>query len=117
MRQHFVSLEKQIGPPLQAGNHVIRLEARSLRLTVPGAGSLAWTRPVSVQVQSPSGEERIIPVRDVTRWIELTLWALPALLALTAAIMSIATHRARNRAFRLQGVFYEQAGSIQSTAS
>jgi hypothetical protein len=117
MRQHFVSLEKHIGPPLRAGNHVIRLEARSLRLTVPGAGSLIWTRAVSVQVQSPGGEERIIPVRDVTRWVELTLWAAPALLALTAAIMSIAARRARRRSLHLQGVSHEQRGSIQSVSA
>ena len=117
MRQHFVSIETHAGPPVQAGNYAIRLKAWSLRLTVPGAGSLAWTRPVSVQVQSPGGNTRIIPIRDVTRWAELALWAAPALLALTAAALSIAARRARKQSLHPQGVSHEQPGSIQSVST
>lgn len=121
MRQHFVSIKTHAGPPLQAGNRVIRLNAWSLRLSLPGAGSadflrLIWTRPVSVQVQSPGDGARIIPIRDATRWIELALWAAPALLALTAAVMSIAPRRARNQSLHLQGVSHEQPDNIQSIA-
>lgn len=122
MRQHFVSIETHAGPPVQAGDSTIRLNVWSLRLTVPGTGSaglvqLAWTRPVSVQVQSPGGDMRIIPVRDVTRSIELALWAAPAFLALTATVLSIAARHARNQSRHLQGDSHEQPDSIQSGAT
>lgn len=111
MRPRLVSISAHSGPPLRAGNHIIRLNAWSLRLTVPGTDGtdfirLVWTRPVSVRVQSAGSDERIIPVRDVTRWIELALWATLALAALVAASVSITAHRATTRSPQ-QGVSHE----------
>jgi hypothetical protein len=47
--------------------------AKSWQIRFPGGmGGIVWNRPHSVVVQSPEGED-VLPVRDVTRQVQLAL--------------------------------------------
>jgi len=74
MRSSFVSVETRAGEPVQVGDARIAPLAQSVRLGWPGMKvGLIWSRPVAVCVQSGDGEERLMPVRDVTRLAQLVL--------------------------------------------
>ena len=72
----FVEIEDRAGRPIvKEGMRIIPI-ARSLRVNIPGLpGGLVWNRPVSVVAQMETGEEKVLPVRDVTRQIQLALLA------------------------------------------
>ena len=70
----FLSVEINAGEPVQAGGYTITPFAQSVKFTVPGwLGGLIWNRPVSVLVESPDGEEGVLPVVDVTRQAQFGL--------------------------------------------
>ena len=86
MRHPVISFQTHTSQPIRAGRQTIRLTARSLKVVLPGAsGGFVLTSPNSVLVQSEDGVERALPVRDLTRWVELGLWLLPVLVLLTLA--------------------------------
>ncbi len=72
--QRLIQTETQSGQPVQAGGYTITPFARSLRINVRRfPAGLIWNRPVSVHVRTPSGQEYILPVVDVTRQAQFTL--------------------------------------------
>jgi hypothetical protein len=76
----ILSYETQAGQPIRHGNVTLVPFARTLRFRLPwhfpgvnwGFG-LAWSRPVSVLAVTDDGQEQVIPVRDVTRQVQLGL--------------------------------------------
>jgi hypothetical protein len=58
-----------------AGNRVLVLLTRSLRLRLPGnAGGLVWNRPFGVLVREGT-RDRLVPIADWTRRIQWSLLA------------------------------------------
>lgn len=56
------------GSPVQAGDWTVTPVSRALLIQIPGiVGGLVWNRPLYVRVSRPGQEEKILPVRDVTR--------------------------------------------------
>lgn len=67
-------LETRAGKSIRAGTRWITPFSQALIFQIPGLpGGLIWNRPVSVLVHEPNGEERVLPVVDRTRQIELAL--------------------------------------------
>lgn len=63
----WITLETKAGKSVTAGNQTLTPLAQSLHIKLPGTrGWLAWSRPVSVVVQSTNDQERVLPIQDVT---------------------------------------------------
>jgi hypothetical protein len=71
----FFELENRVGMPVQAGAYRLLPISRALILKFPGTrGGIIWNRPVSVVAQTLDGQEQVLPVRDVTRQVQLALF-------------------------------------------
>ena len=72
----LLQIETLTGGPVLVKGTQLRLRSQVLQLQLPaGNGGLIWNRPVAVLVNTPDGQERILPVRDVTRVTILALLA------------------------------------------
>lgn len=72
----LLQIETLTGGPVIVKGTQLRLRSQVLQLRLPaGNGGLIWNRPVAVLVNTPDGQERILPVRDVTRVTILALLA------------------------------------------
>lgn len=75
MLDNFLHVENMAGRSIQAGAHRIVPVSQSVRLQIPGLpGGLIWNRPVSVVVTTPDGQEQVLPIRDLTRIAQLTIF-------------------------------------------
>jgi hypothetical protein len=64
--------ETKSGEALPAGERMIIPVTRVMQIRLPGMkGGLIWNRPVGLWVQEPDGSEQFIPVRDVTRQVQV----------------------------------------------
>ena len=71
----FFELENRVGAPVIAGETRIIPISRALVLKFPGLkGGIIWNRPVSIVAQTADGQEQVLPVRDVTRQVQLALY-------------------------------------------
>jgi hypothetical protein len=76
MLDQFIQVENRAGGIIQAGDNQIMPISQAIRLQIPGlAGGLIWNRPVSVVVTAPNGQEQVLPIRDITRIAQLTIFA------------------------------------------
>lgn len=81
----------QHSDPLYIGNRELTLYSRALRIPFPAhVGGIVWNRPVFFSVKTSAGQEEILPIRDVTRLVQLALLA--ACLA-TVFVVSVARRR------------------------
>jgi hypothetical protein len=73
----WITQETRAGEAVQAGARCLVPYSKVLRLQVPGwrGGGLVWNRPVGVLVTEANGQETMLPVRDITRYVELLLLA------------------------------------------
>lgn len=70
----FVQVETHAGDPIEVGDSKIVPLAKVVQIQIPGGlGGLIWNRPAAVVVQTSDEEERVVPVRDVTREIQLAI--------------------------------------------
>lgn len=69
----IVQLRTQAGQPSGHGDLVVTPISRVLVIRFL-FWAFVWNRPVAVQVESPSGIERI-PIRDTTLWVQVMLLA------------------------------------------
>jgi hypothetical protein len=70
----FFELENRVGTPVRAGDYRLIPISRALILKFPGRrGGIIWNRPVSVVAQTEDGQEQLLPVKDVTRQVQLAL--------------------------------------------
>jgi hypothetical protein len=75
MRDNFLHVENMAGRSIQAGANRIVPVSQSVRLQVPGfQGGVIWNRPVSIVVTTPDGQEQVLPIRDITRIAQLTVF-------------------------------------------
>jgi hypothetical protein len=60
--------------PIAVGDLKITVRSRVLQIRFPGAsGGLIWNRPIAVSVYRPDGAIERLPVRDVTRLVQVLL--------------------------------------------
>ena len=75
MLDNFLHIENRAGRSIQSGAYRIVPVSQSVRLSAPGLpGGLIWNRPVSVVVTTPDGQEQVLPIRDLTRIAQLTIF-------------------------------------------
>jgi hypothetical protein len=77
MPEPIFQFEQKAGDPFLVGGVKIVPFAQSLHIRNPfwRLSGLVWNRPSSVMVVSADGQEQVLPVHDVTRWIQLSLLA------------------------------------------
>jgi hypothetical protein len=69
-----IDREIRMGETRQVGDFEITPMTRVLKVQFPGRHiGLIWNRPKAVSVRMPDGEEKLLPVRDVTR---LAIWSM-----------------------------------------
>lgn len=74
MLANLVQIETRTGEPIVSGDTKIIPMARSMRIRIPGwHNGLVWNRPVAIVVQTGDGQEKVLPVRDVTRQAQVAL--------------------------------------------
>jgi hypothetical protein len=75
MLENFIHVENMAGRSIQAGENQIMPVSQAVRLHLPGLpGGLVWNRPVSVVVTTPDGQEQVLPIRDLTRIVQLLIF-------------------------------------------
>jgi hypothetical protein len=68
------SREFRSGEPIQANMYTLVPFNQVLRLQIPGLkGGLIWNRPSSILARTADGQEFVIPVKDVTRQVQIAL--------------------------------------------
>lgn len=76
MLGRFLQVETRAGDPIPAGDTTIIPLAKSLQIRLPGGrGGVIWNRPASVAVQTAGGQEYILPIRDITRQVQFSMYA------------------------------------------
>ncbi len=71
-----IKRETRTGEPMQVGDYEIIPQTRVWRIQPAGSRfGWIWNRPKAVIVRNPEGEEKVLPVRDVTR---IMIWAMLA---------------------------------------
>jgi hypothetical protein len=73
-RREIVGWELGAAEPVTLGRVTLVGESRALFVRLP-FGGFVWHRPVAVRVEG-DGEARRIPIRDVTRAVQLVLFGL-----------------------------------------
>lgn len=82
-----LNTETKPGNPLAVGRLRLLPFAQSVSLSLPGHRfGLVWSRPVSVLVTGPDGQEQVLEVPDPTRKIVWTLYGLMAVTAIVAVL-------------------------------
>ena len=70
-----ILVETHAGEPIEVGDSKIVPLAKAVRFQKTGwLGGVIWNRPVAVVVQTGDDEERVIPIRDVTRIAQLAIF-------------------------------------------
>lgn len=74
----LIQIETLTGEPVKIQDTQLRFRSQVLQLRFPLiSGGLIWNRPVAVLVRTADGQDQILPVRDLTRTIVITLLLLP----------------------------------------
>ena len=77
MPGQWIEYQSQAGQAIPYGEQELVPITRWLRLKLPGLpGGLIWNRPAAVVVREPDGSQRVLPVRDLTRLIQVALLGL-----------------------------------------
>ncbi len=62
------------GAPIQAGGFTLVPFSHVVRFQIPGfSRGLIWNRPSSILVKATDGQEFPIPIKDVTRQVQIAL--------------------------------------------
>jgi len=84
-----ISVETHAGDPIEVGDSKIVPLAKVVRFQKSGwLGGVIWNRPVAVVVQTGNDEERVIPVRDVTRIAQIAIFGSGLLVILVAWLIT-----------------------------
>ncbi|MBI5879043.1 MAG: hypothetical protein HZB53_15455 [Chloroflexi bacterium] len=73
-----IAYETHVSEPILAAGRQLVVQSRALRLELPPFGGLIWNRPSAVRVRDAGGE-RVLPVHDLTRLMQLALFGGAAL--------------------------------------
>lgn len=65
------------GPPIKLKGAELHVRSQVIQLRFPFiSGGVIWNRPISVSVRTADGQDRILPIQDVTRTAVLTMLVL-----------------------------------------
>ena len=78
--RQYIQWRRFSGEPVTTGDVVVTPESQALIVRFP-FGGFVWNRPVSVRVEDASGVSQI-PVPDITRYAQWSLFAASAVLTL-----------------------------------
>ena len=95
MPARFMTIESRTGIPVQHGDLRITPVARSLRLQMGQHLGLIWNRPSAILVEA-AGSRRVVPVVDVTRLVQWSIWGLALAVLLAARLGSRTSAKQRN---------------------
>lgn len=71
----LIQIETHWGKPIQSNGRKIIVQSRTLQINLPILnGGIVWNRPVSVLVLAEQGPDQFVPVRDVTRIVQVLLF-------------------------------------------
>jgi len=74
MSNSLLRIETLTGQPVKVKDAQLRLRSQVLQLRFPFiSGGVIWNRPVAVLVRTLDSQDRILPIRDVTRTAMLVL--------------------------------------------
>jgi hypothetical protein len=74
MQTSILRVETRTSPPMEIPDAQLYVRSRFFQLRFPaGNGGLIWNRPVAIVVRPLNGQEKVIPVLDVTRIVLFTL--------------------------------------------
>ena len=86
METSLLRIETHTSPPVTTPDGQIYVRSQVVQVRFPAInGGLIWNRPVAVALRQLNGQEKIVPVLDITRIILLTL----AGLSLTSVLIFI----------------------------
>jgi hypothetical protein len=69
------SREFRSGAPIQTGTYTLVPFNAVMRIQIPGMmGGLIWNRPSSILARTRDGQEFVIPVKDITRRVQIALF-------------------------------------------
>lgn len=70
----ILTREFHSGTPIQAGTFTLVPFNRVVKVRIPGLmGGLVWNRPSTILARTTNGQEFVIPVKDVTRQVQIAL--------------------------------------------
>lgn len=76
MAKSMLIQQTSAGEPVAMGDVTVYPVARSYRIDFPAArGGIIWNKPLAVIVEDTQGSRQIIPVKDVTRRIQVAILA------------------------------------------
>lgn len=94
MPDRLFNIETKAGEPQAIRDYKVTFFSQVISLKIPGLkGLAAWVRPVSVLVEDGNGEEKVLPIADVTR---IAQWSLLGF-GLTLPLLLILINRASRR--------------------
>ena len=74
MQTSILRIETRTSPPIMIPEGQLYVRSRLVQLRFPPAnGGLIWNRPVAIVVRPLNGQEKVIPVLDITRIVVFTL--------------------------------------------
>jgi hypothetical protein len=74
MKDGIIQYETRMGEPYETSGGRVTPFSKALIFRFPGGhGGLVWNRPTSLLVTREDGQERVVPIIDVTRNILLGL--------------------------------------------
>jgi LPXTG-motif cell wall-anchored protein len=74
MQTSILRIETLTSPPITIPDAQLYVRSRLVQLRFPTAnGGLIWNRPVAIVVRPLTGQEKVIPVLDMTRIAVFTL--------------------------------------------
>lgn len=77
MQNSLFHIETLTGPPVAVPEGQISVRSKYIQLRFPTVkGGLIWNRPVAVVVHTENGQEKIVPILDVTRIVLVALLGL-----------------------------------------
>jgi len=88
----LITVERKAGQPIPWGNGHVTVWSRVVRVQFPKlSGGLIWNRPVAVSLSSGAEGEQVLPIHDVTRQVQLCLFAVGLLGAVGLAARRVRT--------------------------
>ena len=74
MRSSILRIDTLTSPPITIPAAQLYIRSQAVQVRVPKIqGGLIWNRPVAYVVRTSDGQEKIIPILDITRIILFTL--------------------------------------------
>jgi hypothetical protein len=74
MRTSILHIDTLTSAPIPTPGAQVYIRSQAVQVRIPAIhGGLIWNRPVASVVRTPDGQERIIPILDITRIILFTL--------------------------------------------